>query len=1379
MVVLNNLKVYTIPNRLSSFLVGGKYTAYILTVTVASSLTYQINYEALTSSTEVLNAFKTSLINSLSSSLGVDPSTITITSVTSGSVVANYTIITTNYTDATNLSANIQTQSTNTNSSLAQALVNIAVPGSLLATAVNTAIAQGVPGITSDFINTFPTDPPSIISPIIKVDGSVFSGFSSNVTNFNPTSGTYNYALNWKNPSLPLVLPQLSISSSPAGLFNFNSNLYSNTSNFTSNLPAVPYGQSSNYIITLNDLYIANNTTPYTITILGSNYPQGGITIITPSSITYCNVTILGTTNNYPISLDRSKCTLVIQPNNTGTTYTSNITLPQFTSGIYFSNLQSSTPYTAIFSITDASYGNTTLSNTFLTYTRSNIYTLSNIGTISYNSLSLQLTENYPDLDPFVLNIYNMSNLSTPLITCNLLSPGNANIYTFTSNILESSTSYNAYATISVADSNFGPCNLSSGNFEIPAKGSLSNVSVTNITYNGVTVTYSFGGGYTTSTPATIVISTNPNGSSPILTSITNTTLNASTYSWSGLSSLSTSTDYYAVVLANSTVNGNLTIASATPFRFPTQGALSSISTKSGSLTYNKATITWTSAGYITGSNTLLITSTTSGLGGATSVDISQGATGADLTFSQPNVEYPLVFQVNTTNATTYGQLTSNSQLTVIPLAKGMISSITPSSVTYCNVTVLGTTYNYPSSLDKSQCTLVIQPNNTGTTYTSNITLQQFTSGVYFSNLQSSTPYTATLSITDSNYGNSTLSNTFLTYTRSNIYTLSNIGTISYNSLSLQLTENYPDLDPFILNIYNVNNLSTPLITCNLLSPGNANIYTFTSNILESTTPYIAYATISVADSNFGPCNLSSGNFQIPAKGSLSNVSVTNITYQSATINWGSNNYSSNTQLTITGTPGQLTSNTVVGALSYNLSNLTPSTTYSLNLTANSTIYGNCNIALQPFTTARQGIITLFSAINSNYSNVTLQWAENYPASDSCTISIFSNANNNLITSSNLTSIAANNCNLTLSSSNLISSIGYSAYAIISVTDPIYGNCNLKTTQNFTIPGQGVIIAQPTSNVNYNSVKINWGSNNYSSNTPLIITGTPGPIVGSNTVVGALSYNLSNLTPSTSYILTLTANSAFYGNCNIVLQSFTTLSMNTYVTTNLVAYWDLTNSTATNGTVLTMIQDTISGYNLIYNANGTTNSPLQLSKSPNRIVFPSTLAYYNVPYTLSLTNGFSFEFLCLITPNATGFTPVSIFWTDYNNNRIMLTYLTTTSVWGSQGWMLSTASSQGISVSSDLSIVNGTTYYHIVVTLSSTGNCCVYVNGSLKGSVSSPLPGTGAGYIAIGTYALTNAYNQVGAFVMARAYNKVLTQSEVTQNYIATKGNSNNIYQLP
>ena len=218
----------------------------------------------------------------------------------------------------------------------------------------------------------------------------------------------------------------------------------------------------------------------------------------------------------------------------------------------------------------------------------------------------------------------------------------------------------------------------------------------------------------------------------------------------------------------------------------------------------------------------------------------------------------------------------------------------------------------------------------------------------------------------------------------------------------------------------------------------------------------------------------------------------------------------------------------------------------------------------------------------------------------------------------------------------------------------------------------------------------------------------------------------------------------------------------TYVTNGLVAYWDLSTSTANNGDVLTSIPDLAGGnYNLMY-TSGTPS--LQFNTSPKRIVFPSSSAYYDVPYTLSYTNGVTFEMDCIIRANDAGYTPVSLFWQNSTTpqSRLHLTYLSTTSTWGSAGWSVTTRSSA--SISPTVSIEDNTTPYHIVLTVNPSGLFTLYVNGTNIGTTTLPVY-DGPGVLRIGTYAPPNAYNQVGAFLMGRVYNRVLSQTEVTTNY--------------
>ena len=87
MVVLNNLKVYTIPNRVSSFLVGGNIVTFA--IQVSASLTCN-NYNSSTISSYSsasgtgLDAFKIDLIASVASSVGLSISSVIIITIQYG-----------------------------------------------------------------------------------------------------------------------------------------------------------------------------------------------------------------------------------------------------------------------------------------------------------------------------------------------------------------------------------------------------------------------------------------------------------------------------------------------------------------------------------------------------------------------------------------------------------------------------------------------------------------------------------------------------------------------------------------------------------------------------------------------------------------------------------------------------------------------------------------------------------------------------------------------------------------------------------------------------------------------------------------------------------------------------------------------------------------------------------------------------------------------------------------------------------------------------------------------------------------------------------------------------------------------------------------------
>ena len=86
--------------------------------------------------------------------------------------------------------------------------------------------------------------------------------------------------------------------------------------------------------------------------------------------------------------------------------------------------------------------------------------------------------------------------------------------------------------------------------------------------------------------------------------------------------------------------------------------------------------------------------------------------------------------------------------------------------------------------------------------------------------------------------------------------------------------------------------------------------------------------------------------------------------------------------------------------------------------------------------------------------------------------------------------------------------------------------------------------------------------------------------------------------------------------------------------------------------------------------------------------------------------------------------------------------------------------------------VNTTDWFHYVVTTESASNAKLYVNGILIGTAnhkSAQVTNSGDRVI-IGRWANTTGYETPGNYGIVRVYNRVLSLSEIQQNYNATKG---------
>jgi hypothetical protein len=217
-----------------------------------------------------------------------------------------------------------------------------------------------------------------------------------------------------------------------------------------------------------------------------------------------------------------------------------------------------------------------------------------------------------------------------------------------------------------------------------------------------------------------------------------------------------------------------------------------------------------------------------------------------------------------------------------------------------------------------------------------------------------------------------------------------------------------------------------------------------------------------------------------------------------------------------------------------------------------------------------------------------------------------------------------------------------------------------------------------------------------------------------------------------------------------------------YVTTGLVLNLDAGNyaSYPTTGTKWVDISGN-------YNNGVLTNGPVWSNTSGGTFTFDGVDDYVNIPTFLLPVSSFSCE--SFFQWSNLGSDRGSIFSLNYNypNSGYLIRQKDDGSgkfvVWsdyGSESGIFSTAA------------LTNNTWNHVVV-VQSVGTCLIYINGVLDSSQSLPNPVLNQSYpILLGTRALSGS---VGAFLtgkisVSKIYNRVLSASEVLQNYNALKG---------
>jgi len=235
-----------------------------------------------------------------------------------------------------------------------------------------------------------------------------------------------------------------------------------------------------------------------------------------------------------------------------------------------------------------------------------------------------------------------------------------------------------------------------------------------------------------------------------------------------------------------------------------------------------------------------------------------------------------------------------------------------------------------------------------------------------------------------------------------------------------------------------------------------------------------------------------------------------------------------------------------------------------------------------------------------------------------------------------------------------------------------------------------------------------------------------------------------------------------YGNVyqNLTYKTYTPTvpSYKTYVTSNLVGYWDFTNSASYPGSGVAVTD--LSGSNIGLTISGTPsyNSTGALSYNPSSSSYAASSAV-----ALNLSSGFTLETLVYFTSLSNS--PVTFAYATVNNTTYIFQYVSTA------GGLYGSSSNGGYFSSGNGTIVTGQWYHLVSVFASLTASSCVhYINGvaqTISGNVNfSSFPNNPAStqiYLGSGY----NNFYLNGKFALGRIYNTALTAAQVQENYVS------------
>ena len=236
------------------------------------------------------------------------------------------------------------------------------------------------------------------------------------------------------------------------------------------------------------------------------------------------------------------------------------------------------------------------------------------------------------------------------------------------------------------------------------------------------------------------------------------------------------------------------------------------------------------------------------------------------------------------------------------------------------------------------------------------------------------------------------------------------------------------------------------------------------------------------------------------------------------------------------------------------------------------------------------------------------------------------------------------------------------------------------------------------------------------------------------------------------------------------------------LTPNLIAYYDFTQLACYNPllTNIGVIDLSVTKTNMVFNSAPTLDTTGPSGSTMGVILGGGTYAD-NTSITYNLSTGYTMCVLFKLTTLPGGYPPCVFGLASgaYGNNQNGFGLCITSTGYSPPSvpyFTSGTTSFSNIFLTNTPLVVG--TYYHIVVTVSSSGSVKTYMNGSVTGTGTTAIPpGTLTGYIGTG-FILAGGSTISGTTSICKLYNTELSPLQVTSEYTSIIGNLNP-YGLP